>query len=138
MAQKMRVEYFDDIDGEPITDGLAQSFRIIVDDVEYELDLRPANADKFWAVLKPWLTEATRKPHVDTPPAPVVEPAPTAVRSRSAGRPRTVHARKKISSGRAPEQLAAVRHWARGQGLEVSSRGRVPRDILERFDAAHA
>ncbi len=48
MAQQVRVEYYDDIDGEPITDGLAQSFRITVDDIEYEIDLRPSNADKFW------------------------------------------------------------------------------------------
>jgi hypothetical protein len=137
VAQKVRVEYFDDIDGEPITDGLAQSFRITVDDVEYELDLRPSNADKFWAVLKPWLNESTRKQAASTPAAPVADPVLAPVRPRAAGRPRQVHARK-LSSGRAPEQLAAVRHWARGQGFEVSSRGRIPREILERFDAAHA
>jgi len=31
VAQKVRVQYFDDIDGQPIMDGLAQSFRITVD-----------------------------------------------------------------------------------------------------------
>ncbi|HET8993233.1 MAG TPA: Lsr2 family protein [Rhodococcus sp. (in: high G+C Gram-positive bacteria)] len=135
MAQQVRVEYYDDIDGEPITDGLAQSFRITVDDIEYEIDLRPSNADKFWAVLQPWLNESKRN---RTPKLPSIPPTahaatatPTPIRTR---KPRN----RKVIPGRSPEQLAAVRHWARGQGFDVSSRGRIPSHILESFEAAHA
>lgn len=130
MAQQVRVEYFDDIDGEPITDGLAQSFRITVDDVEYELDLRPSNADKLWAMLAPWLRESQRN-RVSSPTIP-----PTA-RPTAPERTRKPRERKTIP-GRSPEQLAAIRHWARGQGFEVSSRGRIPSHIIERFEAAHS
>lgn len=135
MAQKVRVEYFDDIDGEPIMDGLAQSFRITVDDVEYELDLRPSNADKFWAVLRPWLNESAKTP-ADSSSEKATAPAPRKRETRS--RARTSHNRKTIPPTRSPEQLAAIRHWARNKGYPVSSRGRIPRDILERFEAAHA
>ncbi|MBM7459043.1 Lsr2 family protein [Rhodococcus coprophilus] len=131
MAQKVRVEYFDDIDGQPIADGLAQSFRIAVDDVEYEIDLRPANADKFWAVLRPWLK---RPPGTRTPAA----RAEATERVIKPSRPRAARKRKTIPSTRSPEQLAAIRHWARNEGFDVSSRGRIPSHILERFEAAHS
>ncbi|MFX1758705.1 lysyl tRNA synthetase-like protein [Rhodococcus gordoniae] len=132
MAQKVRVQYFDDIDGQPIMDGLAQSFRITVDDDEYEIDLRPANADKFLAVLRPWLHEkAPAKPASTTR---TITPKTTAARART----RTAGTHKAIPPTRSPEQLAAIRHWARNKGYDVSSRGRIPRHILERFEAAHS
>ncbi|UYP18836.1 Lsr2 family protein [Rhodococcus sp. Z13] len=131
MAQKVRVEYFDDIDGQPIMDGLAQSFRITMDDVEYELDLRPANADKFLAVLRPWLAEnaAARSGH-----------SRHTVTSKAATprRPRPERKHKTIPPTRSPEQLAAIRHWARNKGYAISSRGRIPQHILEQFEAAHS
>jgi hypothetical protein len=34
-------------------------------------------------------------------------------------------------------QLAAIRDWARQNGYEVSDRGRVPRSIVDEFNAAH-
>ena len=80
MAQKVRVQYFDDIDGQPIMDGLAQSFRIRVDDDEYELDLRPSNADKFLAVLRPWLHEKASAQH--GPAAHTITPKKTRVLTR--------------------------------------------------------
>jgi hypothetical protein len=30
-----------------------------------------------------------------------------------------------------------IRAWARGQGLKVSDRGRIPADVLARYDSAH-
>ncbi|MEU5841482.1 Lsr2 family protein [Rhodococcus sp. NPDC047139] len=132
MAQKVRVQYFDDIDGQPIMDGLAQSFRITVDGDEYELDLRPANADKFLAVLRPWLHEKSpakrgRNARTITP-----KKTPAKVRTRTSG------THKAIPPTRSPEQLAAIRHWARNEGYDISSRGRIPRHILEQFEAAHS
>ncbi|WP_241383785.1 histone-like nucleoid-structuring protein Lsr2 [Rhodococcus sp. CH91] len=132
MAQKVRVQYFDDIDGQPIMDGLAQSFRIRVDDDEYELDLRPSNADKFLAVLRPWLHEKASAQH--GPAAHTITPKKTPAKART----RTSGAHKTIPPTRSPEQLAAIRHWARNKGYDVSSRGRIPRHILEQFEAAHS
>jgi len=132
VAQKVRVQYFDDIDGQPIMDGLAQSFRITVDGDEYEIDLRPANADKFLAVLRPWLHEkAPAKPATTTR---TITPKKTAAKART----RTAGTHKAIPPTRSPEQLAAIRHWARNKGYDVNSRGRIPRHILERFEAAHS
>jgi nucleoid-associated protein Lsr2 len=33
--------------------------------------------------------------------------------------------------------LRAIRQWAREQGLQVSDRGRIPAEIVARYDAAH-
>lgn len=41
------------------------------------------------------------------------------------------------SSGKSPEELAAVRTWARENGHEVSDKGRVPKEILEAWDKRH-
>jgi hypothetical protein len=31
----------------------------------------------------------------------------------------------------------AIRAWARGEGIAVPSRGRIPRAVVERYDATH-
>lgn len=36
-----------------------------------------------------------------------------------------------------PMDLAAVRTWARGNGYEVSDRGRIPKQIMEAYAAAN-
>ena len=130
--QKESVEYTDDLDGEPIEEGLVQTFRFAVDDIDYEIDLRPVHAERFRADTARWIAAATRdeapavqeRRHTDHLPSPAVSPNPAASTPRVTSRDRY--------------QLAAVRHWAKGQGIAVSSRGRVPRHVLERFDAAHA
>lgn len=130
--QKESVEYTDDLDGEPIEAGLVQTFRFAVDDVDYEIDLRPVHAERFRADTARWIAAATRdeepvaqgRRRTDDLSSPAVSPDPAASTPRVVSRDRY--------------QLAAVRAWAKGQGIVVSSRGRVPRHVLERFDAAHA
>ncbi|HWC36085.1 MAG TPA: Lsr2 family protein [Mycobacteriales bacterium] len=41
--------------------------------------------------------------------------------------------RRRVATGVDP---AAVRAWAKSQGLKVNERGRIPADIVERFTAA--
>ena len=42
---------------------------------------------------------------------------------------------KTIPTGR--EQTQAIRDWAKGAGYEISSRGRVPKNIQDAFEQAH-
>jgi len=44
--------------------------------------------------------------------------------------------RRRTGTNGAPS-ASVVREWARSQGLEVSSRGRVPAELLVAFEAAH-
>jgi hypothetical protein len=56
-----------------------------------------------------------------------------------------VDAARKVSSARRPvrgsrparHDQSDVRAWAREQGLPVSDRGRIPADVLARYESAH-
>ncbi|EME65520.1 MULTISPECIES: histone-like nucleoid-structuring protein Lsr2 [Rhodococcus] len=120
MARRTIVTYYDDLDGKPIDDGLAQTFEFTVDGVTYELDLRPANADAFRKDLTHWITIAQRQKRDATRRPPV-----TGTRKRH----KTVAGTK--------EQLAAIRAWAKTHGYQVSDRGRIPQRVIDQFEAAH-
>jgi hypothetical protein len=53
------------------------------------------------------------------------------------------HARKVTSGARRGRKAAGssntkdVREWARGQGMDVSERGRISADVQQAYDAAH-
>jgi len=49
------------------------------------------------------------------------------------GRPAGSRRRRRSGSGEA----AQIREWARGQGLAVPERGRVPAELAEKYAAAH-
>lgn len=77
---------------------------------DYEIDLSPKNFKAFEKALQPYLEAGTK------------------VSKRSSSSRRSSSSKRDIS---------AVREWARGQRLEVSERGRIPKAIIEAFDAAH-
>jgi hypothetical protein len=78
--------------------------------VEYEIDLSKKNADQFASAIGPYI-EAARKVSA----------------GRRAGR----------AARPARHDQSDVRAWARGQGLKVSDRGRIPADVLAQYEAAH-
>ncbi|MDT0451474.1 histone-like nucleoid-structuring protein Lsr2 [Streptomyces hesseae] len=79
-----------------------------LDGKSYEIDLNSANAKKLRGIFEPYM-DAGRK------------------QSRS-GR---VYRRTSV----APDP-AAVRAWARSNGMEVPPRGRIPKKVYEAFNAA--
>jgi hypothetical protein len=110
MAQKTIVELTDDVDGEPA----AETVTFALDGVAFEIDLSTKNADELRRTLEPW-TGAARK-----------------VTTRAGRNGRTTVMR--------PADVGvdnkAVRAWARSNGVELSSRGRIPAEIVERYRAA--
>ncbi|KOT38712.1 hypothetical protein ADK47_16735 [Streptomyces rimosus subsp. rimosus] len=42
-----------------------------------------------------------------------------------------------LGSGRTPQELAAIRDWARAAGYQVADKGMVPKAVLAAYDAAH-
>lgn len=72
----------------------------------YEIDLGPANRDALNAALSPFISAA-----------------------RSTGR-----AGARRSASRGEQDAAAIRAWAAENGLEVSSRGRVPRHVRDQYE----
>jgi uncharacterized membrane protein len=101
----------DDLDGSKDATEVAFSF----DGVDYTIDLSKKNAAAMGKALQPYLDVATK------------------VSGRGNRARRTTPSR---ATG-PRKDLAAVREWARAQGLEVSDRGRVPAAVVEQYDAAH-
>lgn len=108
MAKKVLVELVDDYDGESRAD---ETVEFAVDGRSYEIDLSEANAGQFRAELSRWIGRARR----------------TNGRRPGGGQPRAGQLSR--------EQLAAIREWARRQGHQVADRGRIPRKLIDEFNA---
>jgi len=110
MAKKVTVTLVDDLDGAATAD---ETVEFGLDGVSYEIDLSTKNAEKLRGDLQKWIESARR------------------VGGRRRGR---------SASGRRGaidrEQSAAIREWARRNGHNVSTRGRIPAEVIEAFHAA--
>ncbi|WP_027507177.1 histone-like nucleoid-structuring protein Lsr2 [Rhodococcus sp. UNC23MFCrub1.1] len=124
MAKNLIVELTDDIDGSVIADGTGESIEFSVDGVDYAIDLKAKNAEKFRKTLGYYIEHAAK----------------VGGRKRG-GHTSAVRAAAKAATGKSakrdPEQTRAIREWANGNGYEVSDRGRIPTAVVEAFDAAH-
>ena len=113
MAKRVIHELIDDISGqaadETVTFGL--------DGVQYEIDLTSKNAAKLRSVLQPYVEAGTK----------IGRGGVTTTRGREArGR----------GSARSDRQLnQAIREWAIANGIQVSDRGRIKQEIVDRYKA---
>jgi hypothetical protein len=88
----------------------AETVRFALDGVNYEIDLSSANAEKLRAAVAVWIGSARR----------------------TGGRKAQVRA-----TARGASNANTIRTWARGQGYEVSDRGRVSAEIRKAYEDAH-
>jgi len=109
MAQKISVILIDDLNGEE-ADGTVE---FGLDDTSYEIDLSHGNSQELRNLLKPYIDKGRKV--TGTPRRPS--------RSRAA---RSDETRNK-----------AMRAWAKAQGIKVNERGRVPADVVARYEAAN-
>lgn len=118
MAQRTVVQLTDDLDGKAIPEGKGETVRFGVDGQEYEIDLGDKNAQALREVVGKYVSAGRR----------------VGGGSRG-GRSRT----ERTSSSRGRDyDPKAVRAWAEAQGLDVSARGRVPADLVTKFQEANA
>jgi hypothetical protein len=108
MAQKVQVLLVDDIDGSEATETV--SFGL--DGVAYEIDLSSGNAGQLRNELAQYVDHA-----------------------RKSGTAQLRRRRPRNGAGR--EHSARIREWARAQGEKVNERGRIPADIVAKYEAAH-
>lgn len=109
VAQKVTVALIDDLDGGPAAETVAFS----LDGKTYEIDVSASNADRLRDTLNQFIAAARR---------------PTA-RQRTSGTASAAAARPSVDR----EQNQAIRDWARGRGMKISARGRIPTDVLEAY-----
>ncbi|MER7577792.1 Lsr2 family protein [Streptomyces sp. NPDC126514] len=112
MAQRTVVIYTDDITGEQGEDVALHTFSL--DGIAYEIDLGTESHQKLLDALGPFL-KSGRKVKGNT-------------RRRTGQR---------ASGAEGGLDAGKVREWARSQGLTVNERGRVPREVIEKYQAAH-
>ena len=117
VAHRTVVQLTDDLDGKSIPDGKGGTVRFGLDRQDYEIDLSDKNAKSLREALRPYLEVARR--------------AGAATRA-SRGRGRSADGRSRGYDAK------AVRAWAASQGIEVSQRGRVPADLVAKFQEATA
>jgi hypothetical protein len=110
MAQRVVVQMTDDIDGKPAVETV--SFGL--DGRSFEIDLSEKNAKALRRDLAPWVASARR----------------VGGRRTRAGR---AVANGSASHGIDPK---AVRAWAASNGVDVSPRGRIASEVLEKYRAA--
>jgi nucleoid-associated protein Lsr2 len=106
MAQKVTVALEDDLDGGPAD----ESVRFGLGGAEYEIDLSKKNARAFRKQLAPFIEHA-----------------------RKAGRGQR---RRPGRTAAGRERGGDIRAWAKGQGIAVSDRGRIPARVVEQYEAA--
>ena len=112
MAQQTTVALIDDIDGAKA----AETVSFGLDGSIYEIDLSKKNATALRKALGEF-TASARKVRGGKAAAKVARATTTTAA------PARVDAR-------------AVREWAQEQGIAVSARGRVPSDVVEKYQAA--
>ena len=112
MARKTTIELTDDLDGgkaaETITFGL--------DGQTYTIDLNARNAKALRKAFAPYVASG---------------------RQAKAGKPSRGRSRRRTAGGSAASSRD-VREWARSQGIQIADRGRIPNDLVAKFQAAHA
>ncbi|TDD73902.1 histone-like nucleoid-structuring protein Lsr2 [Actinomadura rubrisoli] len=109
MAQKVEVLLVDDIDGGEADETVSFS----LDGTTYEIDLSKKNAAKLRGGLEPFVSSA-RKARKAT--------------GRAGRGARTTNSR---------ERSAEIREWAKSNGIKVNERGRIPANVIEKYEAAH-
>ncbi len=106
MAQKVQVTLVDDLDGGSADETISFS----VDGINYEIDLSAENAKKLRDAVARYV-EAGRRVSANRRGA--------GARSRAGG-----------------PNPAAIREWARSQGMAVSERGRISADLMAQYQAS--
>jgi hypothetical protein len=108
MAQKIQTLFIDDIDG----GEAAGTVRFAIDGAEYEIDLSDRHTEELRSALDRYTSHARKV-------------GGTARRSAS-------------RVGRKPSaaDTVAVRAWARENGFDIKDRGRVPADLVAKYQAA--
>ncbi|RRD45837.1 Lsr2 family protein [Tessaracoccus sp. OH4464_COT-324] len=107
MARKVEVTMIDDIDGT----SPASTVEFAYEGASYEIDLSEQNKAKLAEALAPFVAVARK----------------------------TQTARRRVKKVQNVGQVdpALVRQWAPSAGFQVSPRGRVPREVIDAYLAAH-
>lgn len=109
MAQRTQVILIDDIDGSEA----AETVSLGLDGVSYEIELSEENAAALREQMQHWISRARRVSG------------------------RQVRGRRGSGVSRIASNSSTIREWARANGYTVNERGRLPKSVIDAFDAAN-
>lgn len=118
VAQKVQVLLVDDLDGGEATETVGFS----LDGTAYEIDLSEKNATELRDSFAKYVGAARKAGRSSGGSGGTI---------RSSGR-----SSSRGSTSMDRDQAAAIRSWAKKQGLQVSDRGRIPASIIEQYNAS--
>jgi nucleoid-associated protein Lsr2 len=111
VAQKVSVTFACDYDQKEIPAGQHRTRRFSLDGRDYEIDLCAKHSQKLDEVIQRYAEHARR----------------ASARPGRTKRRTTAHR----------QHSAAIRTWAKEAGIAVSDRGRIPADVVNRYEAKH-
>jgi hypothetical protein len=111
VAQKVSVTYVCDYDQKEIPQGEHRLRRFSLDGRDYEIDLCARHTARLDQTIGRYAENARR----------------------GSARPQPV--KRRTAAHR--QHSANVRAWAKTAGIEVGDRGRIPADVVARYEAAH-
>jgi hypothetical protein len=111
MAKRTIEVFHDDLDG---SEG-ASTVKFGLDGKSYEIDLSEAHEKELRKVLEKYVGAATQV---------------SAHNAAATGR-------RKYGTGPVRRDTKHIREWLRSEGVEISDRGRIPTDLMKRYNAAH-
>lgn len=114
MVQKVLVLRVSDLSGTELGEDEGRTVTFAIGSDVYEMDLTDDEAGAFFDVLQPYTAAATK------------------VAGRGARKPGG-----RASARRDQSQTKAIKAWADEQGLGYPKRGRLPADLVSRYEAAH-
>lgn len=115
MARREITQYFDDLDGTPLSSDAVNVVEFSYAGSDYTLDLSEENALKFAIDLEPYLKVATKVSKQRAPRARAASSAPKSDPSRN----------------------RRIREWARDNGHTVSARGQISHEIISAYEEAN-
>jgi hypothetical protein len=112
VAQKIQTLFIDDIDG-----GAAEgTVRFALDGTDYEIDLNQKHSEELRSALGKYVSHARK----------------VGGSARRAGR----LAGRASRGANSALNTTEIRNWAREQGYDIKDRGRVPADLVAKYQAA--
>jgi hypothetical protein len=114
MAKQEIVTFIDDLDGT----AAQGTVTFALENRAYEIDLSDENTDKLHEALAPFIEHARKA-------------------SKAAGAAQAAPTRKGGRTATAREETAQIRAWAAENGHQVEARGRIPRAVVEAYNAVH-
>jgi hypothetical protein len=113
MAKRVIHELIDDIDGKRADESIV----FALDGAQYEIDLSKRNAKLLREAFAPFVAAGSKV-------------------GRGALNPRTGAARRGGAPVRSDrDQNRGIREWAQSKGIDVSDRGRIKQEIVDRYQA---